>query len=141
MWGRLGLRRVRSVPSRSVGYLPTLGALDLDEITAPHVREWRAERLRATGTKTTVAKAYRLLKGIMETAVDDDLISRNPCRIKGAGRSPLLSAGSPPSPRSTPLPTRSVSAGASWSTSGRTDRCGPRSWLASGAETSTSTTS
>ncbi|MDT0571860.1 site-specific integrase [Streptomyces sp. DSM 3412] len=66
--------------------LPTFGTLDLDEITAPRVREWRAERLRATSAKTTVAKAYRLLKGIMETAVDDDLISRNPCRIKGAGK-------------------------------------------------------
>ncbi|MFG2023621.1 tyrosine-type recombinase/integrase [Streptomyces sp. NPDC048825] len=66
--------------------LPTFGPLDLDEITAPRVREWRAERLRTTGAKTVVAKAYRLLKGIMETAVDDDLISRNPCRIKGAGK-------------------------------------------------------
>jgi integrase len=66
--------------------LPTFGALDLDEITAPRVREWRAERLRATGARTTVAKAYRLLKAIMETAVDDELISRNPCRIKGAGK-------------------------------------------------------
>jgi len=38
----------------------------------------------------TVAKAYRLLKAIMNTAVDDRLIRRNPCRIKGAGeeRSP-----------------------------------------------------
>ncbi|MEU9339085.1 tyrosine-type recombinase/integrase [Streptomyces sp. NPDC048290] len=66
--------------------LPAFGTLDLDEITAPRVREWRAERLRATGAKTTVAKSYRLLKAIMETAVDDELISRNPCRIKGAGK-------------------------------------------------------
>ncbi|MET7270522.1 tyrosine-type recombinase/integrase [Streptomyces flaveolus] len=66
--------------------LPAFGGLDLDEITAPRVREWRAERLRATQAKTTVAKAYRLLKGILETAVDDDLITRNPCRIKGAGK-------------------------------------------------------
>ncbi|MFB0616181.1 tyrosine-type recombinase/integrase [Streptomyces sp. AGS-58] len=66
--------------------LPTFAELDLDEITAPRVREWRAERLRTTKAKTTVAKAYRLLKGILETAVDDDLISRNPCRIKGAGK-------------------------------------------------------
>ncbi|WP_381552900.1 tyrosine-type recombinase/integrase [Streptomyces eurythermus] len=66
--------------------LPTFAELDLDEITAPRVREWRAERLRTTKAKTTVAKAYRLLKSILETAVDDDLISRNPCRIKGAGK-------------------------------------------------------
>ncbi|MFD8275623.1 tyrosine-type recombinase/integrase [Streptomyces flaveolus] len=64
--------------------LPTFGDDDLDEITAPRVRSWRSERLR-TGAKTATAKAYRLLKAIMETAVDDDLIRRNPCRIKGAG--------------------------------------------------------
>ncbi|MGY3203025.1 integrase [Streptomyces sp. TE5632] len=48
--------------------------------------EWRAERLRTTRAKTTVATAYRLLKGILETAVDDDLITRNPCRINGPGK-------------------------------------------------------
>ncbi|WP_055565995.1 tyrosine-type recombinase/integrase [Streptomyces atriruber] len=66
--------------------LPTFGDTDLDEITAPRVREWRTERLRTTGAKTITAKAYRLLKAVMETAVDDDLIDRNPCRIKGAGK-------------------------------------------------------
>ncbi|MGY5044432.1 tyrosine-type recombinase/integrase [Streptomyces sp. 900105755] len=69
-----------------VHIFPAFAALDLDEITAPRVREWRSDRLRATGAKTTVAKAYRLVKAIMETAVDDELISRNPCRIKGAGK-------------------------------------------------------
>ena len=34
----------------------------------------------------TVAKAYRLLKAIFNTAVDDGLLRRNPCRIKGAGQ-------------------------------------------------------
>jgi integrase len=34
----------------------------------------------------TVAKAYRLLKAIFNPAVDDGLIRRNPCRIKGAGQ-------------------------------------------------------
>ncbi|MCQ4207820.1 tyrosine-type recombinase/integrase [Streptomyces longispororuber] len=64
--------------------LPTFGDGDLDEITAPRVRAWRTEQL-ATGSKSVNAKAYRLLKAIMETAVDDELIRRNPCRIKGAG--------------------------------------------------------
>ncbi|WP_043265078.1 tyrosine-type recombinase/integrase [Streptomyces sp. CT34] len=64
--------------------LPTFGTMDLDELTPPGVRTWRAERLQATGA-TTVAKSYRLLKAIMETATDDELIRRNPCRIKGAG--------------------------------------------------------
>ena len=35
-------------------------------------------------TPVTAAKAYRLLKSILATAVDDGLIRRNPCRIKGA---------------------------------------------------------
>lgn len=65
--------------------LPTFRAWDLDEITAPRVRTWRAERQAATGA-TTVAKSYRLLKAILETAVDDELIRRNPCRIRGAGK-------------------------------------------------------
>ena len=34
----------------------------------------------------TAAKAYRLLKAIFNTAVDDGPIRRNPCRIKGAGQ-------------------------------------------------------
>ncbi|MEV5851833.1 tyrosine-type recombinase/integrase [Streptomyces anulatus] len=66
--------------------LPTFESLDLDEITAPRVRTWRTERLACTGAATTVAKAYRLLKAVMETAVDDELIRRNPCRIRGAGK-------------------------------------------------------
>lgn len=65
--------------------LPTFGDVDLDEIAPPHVRSWRAERRKATGA-TAVAKSYRLLKAIMETAADDELIRRNPCRIKGAGK-------------------------------------------------------
>jgi integrase len=65
--------------------LPTFESVNLDEITPPNVRTWRAERLAATGA-TTVAKAYRLLKAILQTAADDELIQRNPCRIRGAGK-------------------------------------------------------
>ncbi len=32
-----------------------------------------------------MAKAYRLLRAVFNTAVDDEMIRRNPCRIKGAG--------------------------------------------------------
>ncbi|GAA1175763.1 tyrosine-type recombinase/integrase [Streptomyces rhizosphaericus] len=65
--------------------LPAFGGWDLDEITPPRVRTWRAERLESVG-ETTVAKSYRLLKAILETAVEDELIRRNPCRIRGAGK-------------------------------------------------------
>jgi integrase len=67
--------------------VPTFGTWDLDEIEPADVRVWRAERLKTTeGAKTTVAKSYRLLKAVLQTAVDDDLLKSNPCRIKGAGK-------------------------------------------------------
>ncbi len=64
---------------------PTFGELYVNRVSPARVRTWRAERLTATGA-TTVAKSYRLLKAVMETAVEDDLIRKNPCRIRGAGR-------------------------------------------------------
>ncbi|WP_079166818.1 tyrosine-type recombinase/integrase [Streptomyces oceani] len=63
---------------------PTFGPLCVNAISPARVRTWRAERLKATGP-TTVAKSYRLLKAIMETAVEDDLVRKNPCQIRGAG--------------------------------------------------------
>jgi integrase len=65
---------------------PTFGALMLQDITEPQVRRWRKSLLDAGVGEVTVAKAYRLFKAIMNTAVDDGLIRRNPCRIKGAGQ-------------------------------------------------------
>ena len=56
------------------------------DIREPDVRRWRKKLLDAQVSAVTVAKAYRLLKAIFNTAVDDGLIRRNPCRIKGAGQ-------------------------------------------------------
>lgn len=64
---------------------PTFGDQYVNAISPAKVRTWRAERRKATGA-TTTAKSYRLLKAIMQTAVEDDLIRRNPCSIRGAGR-------------------------------------------------------
>lgn len=70
--------------------LPTFGNVPVSEITYAKVREWRRARLDAGLGAVTVAKTYRLLQAIMNTAVEDELVRRNPCRIKGAGaeRSP-----------------------------------------------------
>lgn len=65
---------------------PTLGKLAIQDISEPRVRHWRKSLLDDGVGEVTVAKAYRLLKAIMNTAVDDRLIRRNPCRIKGAGQ-------------------------------------------------------
>jgi integrase len=68
------------------------GTTTLNDITLAGIRRWRKERLDAGPDAdrpfgpVTVAKAYRLLHAIMETAADDELIRRNPCRIDGAGK-------------------------------------------------------
>jgi integrase len=70
--------------------LPGLGDVDLVDITPARVRTWRQGLLDGGLGPVTVAKCYRLLKTVLNTAVDDELIRRNPCRIKAAGseRSP-----------------------------------------------------
>ncbi|MET3987100.1 tyrosine-type recombinase/integrase [Streptomyces sp. PvR034] len=64
---------------------PAFGRQYVNTISPAKVRTWRAERRTATGA-TTTAKSYRLLKAIMQTTVEDELIRRNPCSIRGAGR-------------------------------------------------------
>jgi integrase len=59
--------------------------MPIDEITPPAVRRWYAGQVRSGLARTTVAKQYRLLRSILSTAVDEDLISRNPCQIRGGG--------------------------------------------------------
>lgn len=69
---------------RKDGPLAVFAATPIGEITPDAVRRWYSE-LVDCGTVTTAARAYDLMKSIMKTAVeDDDLIERNPCRIKGA---------------------------------------------------------
>jgi integrase len=63
-----------------------LGSKPIADINPGHVRRWRKELLSTGASDVTVAKAYRLLKAVLNTAVDDGLIRRNPCRIKGAGQ-------------------------------------------------------
>jgi integrase len=45
----------------------------------------RRRRLDKGTSVVTAAKAYRLLKAVLNTALNDGVIRRNPCRIKGAG--------------------------------------------------------
>ncbi|NEE01501.1 site-specific integrase [Phytoactinopolyspora halotolerans] len=65
---------------------PFLGQRALTEISTEVVRSWRAELRDAGRSEIRVAKSYRLLRAIMNTAVDDGRIKRNPCRIKSADK-------------------------------------------------------
>ncbi|MCU1493244.1 MAG: site-specific integrase [Acidimicrobiaceae bacterium] len=70
---------------------PVLGDTRFDQLMTPVIRAWHAQLLSADKPgAVTVAKAYRLLRTILNDAIDDGLIVRNPCSIRGAGveRSP-----------------------------------------------------
>lgn len=62
--------------------LPTFADVELRDITPVAVRHWYATT--AVGTPTMRAHAYSLLRAIMQTAIADDLVDSNPCRITGA---------------------------------------------------------
>jgi integrase len=65
---------------------PTFGRTPVADVTPAAVRAWRADRLDAGVGKSTVAKSYALMRAVMRTAVDDQLIRRNPCQIKGGSK-------------------------------------------------------
>jgi len=63
--------------------LPTLGSHTLVALSPSAVRAWWA-KLHGQ-YPATAANAYRLLSTICNTAVEDGLIAKSPCRVKGAG--------------------------------------------------------
>ena len=64
---------------------PVLGERMLSAITADRVASWYAATL--TDRPTLRARTYSLLRTILTSAVEDGLLTTNPCRIRGAGRS------------------------------------------------------
>jgi hypothetical protein len=65
--------------------LPILGDVPIDRVTPAHIRGWHAQ-VSATTRPTAVRQAYAVRRAVLNTAVADDLLQRNPCRIKGAGQ-------------------------------------------------------
>jgi integrase len=78
--------RERSESVVRLHILPTFGAGTVADITTARVRAWRGRLLAAGVGEPTVVKAYQILRAMLNTAVDDELIKRNPCRIRGADR-------------------------------------------------------
>jgi integrase len=65
---------------------PFFGNRAVADIREAHVRRWRRQLLDSGASTASVAKAYALMKAIMNTAVDDGIVRRNPCRVRGAGQ-------------------------------------------------------
>jgi hypothetical protein len=65
---------------------PYLGEVPIAKLSTQVIREWRAGLLAQGVSAMTTAKAYRLLRAVLTTAVEEDkILPRNPCRIRGAG--------------------------------------------------------
>ena len=85
--GRPDLKiRTRELYSWLLGkyILPQLGEMSLVKITPSVVRAWHADLLRS-GKPTPTRQAYSLLRAMLNTAVTDELLLRNPCMVRGAG--------------------------------------------------------
>lgn len=65
---------------------PTFGGVAVAAITKDAVEDWHARDAKPTAK----AHAYSLLRTILATAVDDDLIAKNPCRVRGGGSTPTV---------------------------------------------------
>lgn len=70
----------RSLLDRQI--LPALGSVALASITPTTVRQWHAGL--GNRTPTMRAHAYGLLRTILGTAFDEELIKANPCHVRGA---------------------------------------------------------
>ncbi len=69
---------------------PILGSARVARIEPRDIREWYATTAKGHLSDVSVAKAYRLLRSILATAVEDGLLAKNPCQVKHGGveRSP-----------------------------------------------------
>lgn len=61
-----------------------LDSVPLAELSAAQVADWRYSLPETS--KTSNGRVYDLLKSVMTDAVEDELIDRNPCRLRGAGK-------------------------------------------------------
>jgi hypothetical protein len=65
---------------------PHVDGVELGKLSPAVVRQWRTTLLEQGVSTSIAAKSYRLLRAVMNTAVEEDRIflPRNPCRVKGA---------------------------------------------------------
>lgn len=73
--------------------LPPLGQHQIGELTPAVVRDWYAKLDDSKPRQR--AHAYALLRTICTTAVGDELLSANPCHIRGAGQAKRASETEP----------------------------------------------
>ena len=85
------LPKVRTATRAQYQYLmrlhivPHLGEREIGALTPSEIQAWTITLGSESGlAPNTVAKVYRLLKNMLGDAVEQEMITRNPCRIKSA---------------------------------------------------------
>ena len=63
-----------------------LDAVPLADLTPAQVSSWW--HALPASSRTSNVRCYDLLKSVLADAVEDELIEKNPCRVKGAGKPP-----------------------------------------------------
>jgi integrase len=66
-------------------HLAPLDGMQLGALTPFVVRTWYAEAMRGAGGRTSIAQSYRFLRAVMNTAVREGIVAKNPCQVRGAG--------------------------------------------------------
>jgi len=77
--------RENYLSSWRIHILPQLGALALPDLTSERVRKWKHDRLAVAGDYA-VKNAYSVLRAVMNTALDDNIIKNNPCNRSNSVR-------------------------------------------------------
>jgi integrase len=66
-------------------HLAPLDDVPLSALTPATVRTWHAEAMRGTGGRTSIAQSYRFMRAVMNAAMREGAVPKNPCQIPGAG--------------------------------------------------------
>jgi integrase len=65
---------------------PTFGVITLGALTPESFRVWFTNAMATHPGSTQPGAAYRLSRAMLNTAVEDNLLSVNPCQVRRAGR-------------------------------------------------------
>lgn len=94
---RVGLRWAETCRRNMRLHMKDLLDKPVNTVTPPVVRAWHSNALRGKGGRTSISQSYRLLRSVLNVAVSDGVLDRNPCQIPGAGaqRSPERGIATP----------------------------------------------
>ena len=66
-------------------HMGDLDGVPLKALSPVVVRGWYAAGMRSHAGKTSLSQSYRFVRAVLNTAVRENVIAKNPCQIPGAG--------------------------------------------------------